>query len=116
MPSPPSNDLWEIKSSYRYRLEGIFLIFFRPPLVHMIFLEQQAKSFVLVISPIKKLGGELGLVHECLFPGFFPTLRGHSENGILDSEISVLVAKKCCGILGCMRRGSYSAGGRVSAS
>ena len=36
---------WEIKSSYRYRLEGIFLNF-SAPLVHMIFLEEEeAKSF-----------------------------------------------------------------------
>ena len=40
---------WEIRSSHRYRVEGIFSKIFWPPLVHIVFLEKQAKLFVPVI-------------------------------------------------------------------
>ena len=41
---------WEIKSSYHYRLEGIFAIFSAPPGPHD-FPGKSAKSFVQVIFP-----------------------------------------------------------------
>ena len=49
--------LWEISSSYRYRLEGVFFNFFSAPLIRMIFLELGKSICTGDFSPIKLLCG-----------------------------------------------------------